>query len=224
MLNSWFNSKFCQRIITRENLLLKDILPRLFGYYLLQIGCTNQDILVHSRIKKKIILNTCKYKVGCVSCSLYGRAEALPISTDMLDVAIISHVLEFADNPHLVLKEIERILIADGHVIIFGFNPFSIYGIRHKLLKYSKKPPWTGNFISLLRIKDWLALLGFEIVQQQTLFFSLPIKYNFTSLGDVYLIVAKKRQSILTPLKPSWNKPQLSENEGVIVGAKLKND
>ncbi|MBE9561693.1 MAG: SAM-dependent methyltransferase, partial [Proteobacteria bacterium] len=115
---------------------------------------------------------------------------------------------------HDILREIERVLIPEGHLVILGFNPISMWGMRIR----RNKIPWNGKFLSLLRLKDWLALLNFAIVEQHIFF--VPFinerlkKYtNFIeeispkwikSFGVVYILVAKKRVATFTPIRPRW--------------------
>jgi ubiquinone/menaquinone biosynthesis C-methylase UbiE len=54
----------------------------------------------------------------------------LPFATQSLDLVVLPHVLEFAAEPHQVLREVERVLIPEGQVIICGFNPSSLWGMR----------------------------------------------------------------------------------------------
>jgi SAM-dependent methyltransferase len=149
----------------------------------------------------------------------YGCATDLPIATDSLDVVLLPHVLEFADDPHQVLREIDRVLMPEGHVVIFGFNPYSMWGLRRMLTGWRKQPPWCGHFFSQYRIRDWLALLGFEAVQSRHYFFRPPVQHHATMehlqfveglghywpvLGGAYLVVARKRVTTLTPIRPRW--------------------
>jgi len=75
----------------------------------------------------------------------------------------LPHVLEFSAQPHALLREAERVLRAEGSVVISGFNPLSLWGAARALGWERRQVPWCGRFIGLLRLKDWLALLGFEL-------------------------------------------------------------
>ncbi|OQY50442.1 MAG: hypothetical protein B6247_21570 [Candidatus Parabeggiatoa sp. nov. 2] len=123
-------------------------------------------------------------------------------------------------NPHEILREVERVLIPEGHVVILGFNPVSLWGIWRWFFARRETAPWCGRFLPLLRIKDWLALLGFDLKKQQTFFFALPFHSdrfkNYTksvekvgsrwagNFGAAYVVVAKKRIATLTPIKSRW--------------------
>ena len=73
------------------------------------------------------------------------------------------HALEFTDDPHLMLREAHRVMRPEGQIVIAGFNPFSLYGVK-RYFGREQTPPWNGNFIGLWRLKDWLTLLGFDVV------------------------------------------------------------
>jgi SAM-dependent methyltransferase len=153
---------------------------------------------------------------GFVCCG----AERLAVATDSLDVVLLSHVLEFSEQPHEVLREVDRILIPEGHVIVVGFNPWSLWGLWRLVLGWRKKAPWCGKFINAVRLRDWLQLLGFDVVQTKGYFYRPPIgrrrvldKLTFLErlgtrcwpfFSGGYYILAKKRVSTLTPIRPRW--------------------
>jgi SAM-dependent methyltransferase len=137
-----------------------------------------------------------------------------------MDLVCMPHVLEFSQNPHQTLREVERILVPEGTVILTGFNPYSFWGLRRRLSR-SMHYPWQGRHFSLARIKDWLALLGFELIVTGTVAHRLPINdpvwmhrlewmdkgYGAKCcalMGGVYYLVAKKRVVNMTLLKPNW--------------------
>jgi SAM-dependent methyltransferase len=93
------------------------------------------------------------------------RFEELPFATQSIDLVVMPHILEFAQEPHQVLREVDRVLLPEGQVIITGFNPASLWGLRQALSRTGAGRPYLprdGQFISLPRIKDWLKLLSFE--------------------------------------------------------------
>jgi SAM-dependent methyltransferase len=218
-LQDWFAAPLGKRLLDKEKRLLHHLLSPLFGYHLLQLGSMGEvHWLDNSRIKHRCIINT----TPTGNCHLYAKAEALPIASDSIDVIIVGHVLEFSPHPHTVLREVERILIAEGHLILLAFNPLSLWGLRQ--IMPGGTLPWRGHFRTALRIKDWLALLGFELIEQHGLFFAPPVHTSFLQrhlaflehvgqrwwphLGGVYVLVAKKRVATLTPIKPRWMRTQ----------------
>jgi SAM-dependent methyltransferase len=218
-LYQWFTTPLGERLLQSEVQLMQQILPDLFGYHLLQIGNIGHgQLLETSRIRHRCILCLRDPHLALPYSIVQASADDLPFAHDSVDVVVLPHVLEFEENPHQILREVERILIAEGHVVIIGFNPVSLWGLWHRFLSQRKQAPWCSQFLPVLRVKDWLALLGFEKVQQHTLFFAPPFNSHWVAMrrldkfgsrwakdfGAVYVLVAKKRVSTLTPIKPKW--------------------
>jgi len=147
--------------------------------------------------------------------------EALPFDTKSIDLMILPHTLDFSEQPHQVLREVERVLIPEGHVVIIGFNPVSLWGLRRLFSRRARRrEPWNANFIGLRRIKDWLALMQFEITGGSMLYYRPPLSnpslldrlFVLDKIGDrwwpmmagVYVLVARKRVAGLTPIRPKW--------------------
>jgi SAM-dependent methyltransferase len=149
-----------------------------------------------------------------------GSPQALPIQSDSVDVVVLPHTLEFADSPHAVLREVERILIPEGHVIILAFNPWSLWSFWRLASGWRGEAPWCGTFISMTRLRDWLTLLGLEAGESQGYFFQPPIRRDgvlerlrwldrlcmkaIPVFGASNIIVAQKRVVTLTPIRPRW--------------------
>ena len=197
------------------------ILPRLFGYHIVQIGEYHGEVLhAASHIGHKVILHLEEDGPGPLPLGVLSSVVALPFAADSIDVVIIPHVLEYTDNPHKALREVERILIADGHCIIIGFNPWSLWGLWRLLLAWREAPPWHGHFYGVSRIKDWLTLLDFEILEVSRFFFRPPLEnmnimarlafleklggFCWPFAGGGYVIHARKRLAPLTPIKMRW--------------------
>lgn len=224
LLADWFETPLGQRLFNVEADIVQTILPDLFGYHLVQIGSIGQGrLLDSSRIMHRCIACSDTHFIPPSPYSLVcAHADALPFAADSIDVAVMPHSLEFADEPHTVLREVQRVLIPEGHIMLLGFNPLSLWGVWGWFLARRQTAPWCGDFVSLLRIKDWLALLGFDLIRQETLFFAPPFRNKYlvnhtqfldrmgsrnrwaNNLGAVYILVAKKRVMTLTPLKPMW--------------------
>lgn len=219
-LCQWFASPLGQSLLEHENAALERVLPNLFGYHLVQLGETCEaDLMASSRIGHRV-----KFALTPQSALTPNRlicaSSHLPLDANSVDVVLLPHVLEYEEEPHDLLRESERILIAEGHVVILGFNPISLWGLRHLLLAWRERPPWSGHFYRAARVKDWLALLGFEIVKYESLYHRPPFrsgrllhklkfldklgKHLFPWMGGVYMIVAKKRVFPVTPVKMQW--------------------
>lgn len=220
-LRRWYGEPLGRRLFEIEQRKLDAILPNLFGYHLLQVGCmVDEDMLGASRISHRIVVDVADGSSVAVIC-LQGQPDRLPVASDSVDVVVLPHTLEYEADPHQALREVDRILIPEGHVVILGFNPWSFWGLRRLFRRRRYYTyPWCGRFRSLPRIKDWLSLLGFDIVMTSGYFFRPPLRHDtvmrrlafietagarwFSMLSGAYLLVAKKRTSTLTPIKPRW--------------------
>ena len=160
---------------------MAEILPDLFGYHLVQVGeLTVADLTQSSRIAHRVTLRvtTSEHEEGLAEsgCTAITNTASLPLATASVDVVLLPHVLEYAESPHAVLREVERILIGDGHLVIISFNPISLFGLWRVLLGWRRRAPWVGHYFSGGRIKDWLTLLGFEIVSRRRSYFRPPCR------------------------------------------------
>ncbi|MCM2288348.1 MAG: SAM-dependent methyltransferase, partial [Sulfuritalea sp.] len=127
--------------------------------------------------------------------------------------------------PHQVLREVERILVPEGHVIVTGFNPFSLWGAKRKLSRRQALPPWRGAYLSVPRLKDWFSLLGFEmqagafgcyapaVTQEKWLrrfqFMDAAGDRWWPIAGAVYIVQAIKRQHGMRLITPAWHDRKL---------------
>jgi SAM-dependent methyltransferase len=95
--------------------------------------------------------------------SAFDSTQALPLASQSMDLVLLPHVLEFSTQPHAILREAERVLRPEGQIVITGFNPLSLWGVRRALPSAQSQMPFQGQFIGLHRLKDWLTLLGLEL-------------------------------------------------------------
>jgi SAM-dependent methyltransferase len=216
-INCWFEkTSLGEQILQVEDEILQQVLSQVFGYYLLQLNCVGSNYwLPHSRITHRTVLCT-KNNHHSLFCDALIEADRLPFSAESIDAIILPHVLEYERQPHGILREVDRILTAQGHLIIIGFNPLSLWGVRARLLP--NKIIHQGKFISIRRLRDWLSLLGFEITQEYHRYITplfhteQAIKYNLGAklgqklpqLADMYVVVAKKNRMITPSLRFQW--------------------
>lgn len=219
-LRAWWHSPLGEAFLKSEEAAVKKMLPQLFGYHLLVMG----DPVFSAAIQDSAILHRV-FISPHISTSethsiLTARHDKLPIIADGVDLVYLAHSLEFIKNPHEVLREVFRVLIPEGHVIIANFNPWSLWGLWRWLVHYIKRVPWDGHFISVTRLKDWLALLGFDVLQVKTHFFRPPIshptllqrlvwleklgRWFWPIFGGGYVLLVQKRTLTLTPIRPAF--------------------
>ena len=201
-------------------------LPRMFGYHMLKLGNLSGELATsESPIKHQV----CVAEQGLFT-GVIADVDELPFYEHSVDACILSHCLEYHSDPHHILREAHRTLIPGGYLVITGFNPFSLCGLAQLLPFSRQKLPWTGRFFTPSRVKDWLNLLGFEIISDERFIHSSLARGSRLSrfaawrsfgqqylkpMGSVYMLVARKRVAPLTPIKPKWHaRPQFSPVKG----------
>jgi SAM-dependent methyltransferase len=152
----WLQTPLGLYLLTRERAYIDKTVSDIFGYNALQLGLPQLNLLQANRMPLRAVVDR------CAPAQLRADGAELPVISASIDLVLLPHVLEFSDNPHQILREVERVLVPDGHLVVTCFNPMSLWGVRHSLGKCDAYP-WRGRFVHLLRLKDWLALLGFEI-------------------------------------------------------------
>ncbi len=220
-IRNWYQTSSGQLVSAVIEKHLAKISACIFGYVAIEVGhaFTDRNLLKKCTIRKKILLDRSNY------AHINASPAALPIATDSVDLIVMSHALDFTSKPHEILREMERSLVAEGHLIIIGFNPISFYGLWRLFLSRTNTTPWDANFYSIRRLRDWCSLLGFEEIEIQYAGHLPPfkrlqswqkmrsiesfIKKFFNRFGGVYVLVARKRVARLTPLKGVWSSPKV---------------
>ena len=143
----------------------------IFGYHAMQLGLPQLDTLRENRMPLRFTaaprLPEPEERPAAMPIAVINRYDELPFATHSIDLVVMPHILEFAADPHQVLREVERVLVPEGQLIITGFNPYSMWGARQTVARFGARPflPRAGRFISLPRIKDWLKLLSFDVAR-----------------------------------------------------------
>lgn len=187
--------------------------PRIFGYHLLKVGALSCELDTGAcAIRHQIKLDSASQNV-----TVRADPDDLPFIEHAVDAVLLAHCLEFTQDPHHVIREAHRVLMPDGYLLLSGFNPYSLVGLLKLWPGLQSRLPWSGRFFSQSRVRDWLQLLGFEVLYEQRLFCSsLLSESNANSalrtwadqylsfFGSAYVMVARKRTLPLTPIKPKW--------------------
>jgi SAM-dependent methyltransferase len=220
-LEQWFSSYPGSALLQQEQASLEPMLSQLFGYYLLQVGFPLFQIPpgLAGRVKSPLLVT--QELPRCPTPGwVCGDPLQLPVAGDSVDAVLLQHALDFSTDPRQLLREAERVLIPEGHLVVVGFNPWSLWGVWRLFHRPGGRVPWCGHFLSQHRLHDWLSLLGFDLERTESLMFKPPLKQpalmerlqwverlgvnGWSLLGGVYIIQAVKRVSTLTPLKSHW--------------------
>ena len=189
----------------------------LFGYHCLQVGdLAGADLLSASRILGRTVIDI----DGTAPRGPYPLASAaaasLPVDSHAVDVVILPHVLEFETRPHEALREASRVLVPEGNLVILGFNPVSLIGLRRVFRYRVAVAPWCGTYFGGGRLRDWLALLGFDIVDQRPCFASGAgirprrpgghslVEWLPPALASARLVLARKRVNATLAMRSRW--------------------
>jgi ribonuclease HI/SAM-dependent methyltransferase len=182
-LQEWFASPLGQYLLEKERAYLDDVTPDIFGFHAVQMGLPGIDLLRENRITHRVRVAT----VG--EPDLYAAGHELPFATQSIDLMLLPHVLEFADEPHDILREVDRVMMPEGRLVLLGFNPWSLWGLRSAVGR-GDMHPWNGRFVSLPRVKDWLALLGFDVNAGRLIAYAPPFdnerlrrRFGFMEVG-----------------------------------------
>jgi SAM-dependent methyltransferase len=224
-LAAWFDTALGQYVLEREREYFDRVVADIFGYNALQFGLPQIDLLSTSRIPSR-------WCIGATGATaLVTDFRDLPIAANSVDLVVLPHVLEFSDDPHQILREIVRVLVPEGQVLISGFNPWSLLGLKRVAPRARAQMPWSGRFINLPRLKDWLSLLSFDMVGGRMRGYLPPFsqehwlrRFGFLDnagdrwwpfAGGVYLLQAVKRVRGMRVITPSW-RPALQASGNVV--------
>ncbi|MBQ75649.1 MAG: SAM-dependent methyltransferase [Gammaproteobacteria bacterium] len=226
-IRDWYASPLGTELLETESAILEQLLAGLFGYHLLQVSVQERELFSASPIQHKVTLGLKPQDQS----PFLARPTELPLENDGTDVVLVHHLLDFVDSPQEALRELSRIVLPSGYLIIVGFNPFSLWGLWKTMAAWRKLPPWNGQFIRPGRLMDWLNLLNFKIDRARFCTYGLPRAHSDKSkpdfskglsrnasfpVGAVYVIVASKQVGTLTSIRPVWKSHRAFEQLSVV--------
>ena len=232
----WYLSDLGQALLESEKQQLDTLLERVFGYNLVQLGRLDSGgLLGVSRTSQQCLVESILTEGDDNNACIVGEFSQLALQNQSIDALILPHTLEFETQAHQILREVERVLVAEGKAIFLGFNPYSLWGMWHKYWEikshiaidsdaYQAPLPSCGQLISQRRLRDWLSLLGFDVECVVEHFYRPPLSRSalltrldfmervgrFSSVlpAGAYVLLATKRVSTLTPIRQRWKFPK----------------
>jgi len=235
-LQDWFKTPAGQYLLGWEQQCLDHAVSDLFGYHALQLGVPELDALRLNRMPHRWIATSPKTtdaaepmsaSSGSAHESFQTDFAALPFASSSLDLVVLPHTLELHVDPHATLREVERVLMPEGRVVICGFNPVSLWGLRQRRAHFYRRLGWgelylpnAGEFIGYWRLRDWLRLLSFEVESSQFGAYRAAVRSQkwldrlawmdgagsrwWPIFGSAYFLVAVKRVRGMRLLGPAW--------------------
>jgi SAM-dependent methyltransferase len=207
----WLGTNLGRQLLQGESELLRGLLDDVFGLELLQLGGwgASRELLSGSRTRRQTLV--AERAGGAVD--VVARLDQLPIQSASIDAVLLPHTLEFHADPQAVVREADRVLTGEGQLIILGFRPWSLWGLRSRASREGY-PQGLMEPLSPRRVRDWLGLLGYEVVRQRSYLYSRPWDSDapvtrrilrrglFNPLpAAAWLLCARKHVYRMTPLR-----------------------
>jgi SAM-dependent methyltransferase len=231
-MQQWFETPPGRYLLAWERAEFDRAVGDIFGYHALQLGLPELDTLQANRMPHKwLALSEAEALAGPVRPDLVTDYSALPFEENSLDLVVLPHSLELNLDPHATLREVERVLVPEGKVVICCVNPASLWGLRQRRAHVYRRLgfgelylPDAGEFIGYRRLRDWLRLLSFDVEASsfgcwRPAFANEKWLERFDWLdalgkrwwpifGAVYFIVAVKRVRGAKLMASAWKAPK----------------
>lgn len=236
-LTDWLKTPPGVYLLAWERTHFDQAVSDIFGYHALQLGLPELDALQANRMPHRWLALTdpqaslpgesADPAISSRPAALVTDSAALPFPENSLDLVALPHTLELGTDPHSALREVARVLVPEGRVVISGFNPLSLWGLRQEFDYLYRRfgyhdlfLPRTGDFIGYWRLRDWLRLLNFEVESARFGCYRPPLSGQrwlahfewmdsagarwWPIFGAVYFLVAVKRVRGVRLLEPGW--------------------
>ncbi|HEX6395939.1 MAG TPA: methyltransferase domain-containing protein [Steroidobacteraceae bacterium] len=216
-IDSWLASGLGKAVLQAESELMTEALDDVFGWELLQLGLwgRRESLLSGCRTRRHAIVANGPFRSA--DTDIGARLSQLPIANASVDAVLLPHTLEFETDPFAVVREADRVLAGEGHMLVLGFRPFSLWGFRSRAISRGY-PPGLRRMLGARRVCDWLELLGYDVGLTRNYLFTPPWGGTAPRPGETsallrrgwikpwpagaYLLKARKRVYTLTPIRP----------------------
>ena len=251
-LQDFFQTPQGRYLLEWESAQMEHTVADIFGYHALQLGMPGLRTLQANRMPHRWVAHSISGQPATPSAQTpmaahgitragrgqTGAAEsrtydllcdfaALPFAANSLDLVVLPHTLELDADPHATLREVERVLVPEGKVVICGVNPASLWGLRQRRAHLYRRLgygelflPREGEFIGYWRLRDWLRLLSFEVESGRFGCYRPAVvstqwleRFQWMDragarwwpiFGAVYFLVAVKRVRGMRLVGPAW--------------------
>ena len=229
ILTGWLSTSLGRRCLVEEQRLVERVLETVFGDQLLQVGVwgSPEIFIRYARTQHSMLLDFRPQE----GITIVSSANSLAVTSDSVDAVVLPHTLEWTRSPHTLLREVTRVLRADGYLIKLCFSPTGFWGLRHLFTSRRGYPPGRRRLISENHLRDWLELLGLEVCERVRYCHTLPLERMaqlavFTNqalttrwlplFSGGYCLVAQKRVYPVTMIRPAWKSRSLKAVGGLV--------
>jgi SAM-dependent methyltransferase len=241
-LHEWLKTPPGRYLLAWEQAQFDQAVADVFGYHALQLGLEEVNGLAANRMPHRWL--ALSDPAAAARSALVTDFAALPFAANSLDLVVLPHTLELSPDPHTTLREVERVLVPEGRVVICGLNPASLWGMRQRRARLYQRLgfgelflPEAGDFIGYRRLRDWLRLLSFEVESGRFGIYRPAVRSDawleryrwFDSAGErwwpifgaVYFLVAVKRVRGLRLLSAEWRRAASRASAPVPIAGKV---
>jgi SAM-dependent methyltransferase len=213
-LDAWHAGPLGGILAEQECAMVADALECAFGLHCVQVGRwgDRDTFLAHARTRRAALISG----DPAPGAALVSEPAALALQSDSVDVMLLPHTLEFAPEPHEVLREAARVLAGEGELVVLGFEPLGAWSLRNAFTR-GGCPPGMLRTIPAARLSDWLKLVGFEVGAPARYLYAPPVaslaaarargfleragRRAWPRLSGAYLLRARKRVHSMTPVR-----------------------
>lgn len=243
----WLQTPVGRYLLDWESQQMDGAVADVFGYHAVQLGLPELQGLRANRMPHRwfLALQPPASDAGACAAACACDSVALPFPAASLDLVLMPHTLEHSPDPHQTLREVERVLVPEGRVVITGFNLTSLWGFRQKRARLLRRLglgslylPDSGEFIGYWRLRDWLRLLGFEVELAAFGCYRPAVTHGgwlrrfswmdkvgprwWPILGAAYCVVAVKRVRGVRLIGPAWKTVAATVSKPVSVANQLQ--
>ncbi|MDV3503610.1 class I SAM-dependent methyltransferase [Marinobacter sp. M-5] len=220
----WYQTPLGRALLADQRACVDAQIEKLTGARQLQVGVSHRFPLASGADFAQKIVTTPRWSPAIPDGVAVCDADELPFPGDSMDLVILHHTADFSPHPHQALREAARVLRGEGSILLIGFNPLSVWGVR-RFLSRARSGPWGGRFLMKSRMEDWLRLLDFSVEHSRSCFYRLPLHKaeagqkmslfesvcgnGILPVGAYYCILARKRVCSRMPRRPAWRQQKV---------------